>query len=376
MINKHCRHPSILKIRENISRDSVFDFQCIHAPDIMQIIKDFDAKKAKGYDVVPMQLLQKSAPYIAPYIAKLVNNSFIKGVFPGDLKLAEVSSLFLKKKALNKMNYRPVSILIALSKVYKKAMSLQISDYFSNIFSALFSAFRKGYSCQSTLLNMIENLKCALDRGEFIACISMDISKAFDCLPHCLTICKLHAYGLSRNACTLIASYLYKRKQRVKIGSLKSDWKEKSKGVPHGSILGPLIFNVFMNDIFYFVKNANLFNYADDNSVSVNGKELSMLSHLLQSEAVGSLRMQWKLIPVNFREFFSREINRPRFQCVCWRKRYWASSTGLTAVSKFKPRLPAQWAFGTHRKGPSRMEKVTSRMNRPIRNSTQIRNSI
>ena len=137
---------------------------------------------------------------------------------------------------------------------------------------------------------MIENFKCALDRGEYIACISMDISNASDCLPHCLTICKLHAYGLSRNACTLIARYLYKRKQRVKICSLKSDWKEISKGVPQGSILGPLIFNIFMNDIFYYVKNANLFNYADDNSVSVNGKELSMLSHLLQSEAEVTVR--------------------------------------------------------------------------------------
>ena len=104
-------------------------------------------------------------------------------------------------------------------------MSLQISEYFNNIFSTLLSAFRKGYSCQSTLLNMIENFKCALDRGGYIACISMDISKAFDCLRHCLTICKLHAYGLSRNACTLLASFLHKRKQRVKIGSLKSDWR-------------------------------------------------------------------------------------------------------------------------------------------------------
>ena len=134
-------------------------------------------------------------------------------------------------------------------------MSLQISECFNNILSSLLLAFRKGYSCQSTLLNMIENFKCALDRGEYIACISMDIRKAFGCLPHCLTICKLHAFGLSRNACTLLASYLYKRKQRVKIGSLKSDWKE-------------------LNTVD-----------ADDNSVSVNGKELSMVSRLLQSEA-------------------------------------------------------------------------------------------
>ena len=81
----------------------------------------------------------------------------------------------------------------------------------------------------------------SLDRGEYIACISMDISKAFDCLPHSLTIYELHAYGLSRDACTLIASYLYQRKQRVKIGNVKNGWKEMSKGVPQGSILVSLI---------------------------------------------------------------------------------------------------------------------------------------
>ena len=155
---------------------------------------------------------------------------------------------------------------------------------------------------------MIENFKCGLDRGEYTACISMDISKAFDCLPHCLTICKLHAYGLSGNACTLIASYLYQRKQR----------KETDKGVPQGSILGPLIFNIFTNDLFYFVKHANLSNYADDNSVSVSGKELSIVSRLLRPEAEvtvrwfhGSVKMQWRPIRVNSREFSSRVINKP-----------------------------------------------------------------
>ena len=84
------------------------------------------------------------------------------------------------------------------------------------------------------IFNIVRCKQFALDRGEYIVCISMDISKAFDCLPHCLTICKLHAYGLSRDACTLIASYLYQRKQRVKIGNVKSEWQEISKGVPHG----------------------------------------------------------------------------------------------------------------------------------------------
>ena len=228
-MNKHCLHPSIVKIEENISSDFMFNFQCINGLDIAEIIKCFDGKKAQCYDMMPLKLLQKCAPYIAPGISKLVNNSIIKSVFPNDLKFAEVSSLFKKKDALSKINYRPVSILLALSKIYEKAVSVQLADYFGHIFSSLLSAFRKVYSCKSTLLNMIENFK-----GEYSACISMDMSKAFDCLPHCLTICKLHAYGLSRNACTLIASYLYQRKQRVKIGNIRSSWNETDKGVPQG----------------------------------------------------------------------------------------------------------------------------------------------
>ena len=237
---------------------------------LLKIINCFDCKKAPGNDKMPMKVLQKCAKYIAPDIAKLINDSFKKCISPDDLKFAEVSSLFKRNDALNKSNYRPVSVFIALSKIYEKAVGIEVTDHFNSIFSALLSAFRKRYSCQSTLLNMVENFKCALDKGEYVACIRMDIIKAFDCLPHCLTICKLHAYGFSRDACKLIASYLYKRKQRFKIGEIKSDWKEMNKGVPQGSILGPLIFNIFMNDLFYFVKQGNLFTYADDNSVSVN----------------------------------------------------------------------------------------------------------
>ena len=146
MIYKHCQHPNIVNIRENISNDLVFDFQCVNANDISNIIKSFDGKKAHAYDMVPINLLQKSAQHIAPDIARLINNSVSESIFPGDLKFAEVSSLFKKKDNLNKINYRPVSILIALSKIYEKAMSLQLTDHFNHIFAALLSAIRKGYS--------------------------------------------------------------------------------------------------------------------------------------------------------------------------------------------------------------------------------------
>ena len=209
---------------ENNVHNSIFQFQDINQVDVVNIINCFDSKKAQGYDMMPMKMLQKSAKYIAPAIAKLINDSMSKYVFPDSLKFAEVSSLIKKKDALIKTNYRPVSILVALSNIYEKAVGVQLTDYFNATFSTLFSAFRKGYSCQSALLNMIVKFKSSLDKGEYVACISMDISKAFDCLPHCLTICKSFAYGLSREACTLIASYLFQRKQRIKIANIKGEW--------------------------------------------------------------------------------------------------------------------------------------------------------
>ena len=150
-------------------------------------------------------------------------------------------------------NYRPVGIFIVLSKVYERVMANQILAYFENIFKSLLSAFRKNYSCQSTLLNMVQHFKNSIDKGEYVGCIGMDFSKAFDCLPHHSTICKIWAYGASQSACTFLASYLC-WKQCVKISNECSDWDVIMKGIQHGSILGPLISNIFLNDIFYFAK--------------------------------------------------------------------------------------------------------------------------
>ena len=97
--------------------------------------------------------------------------------------------------------------------------------------------------------------------------VFMDLSKAFDCLPHGLIIAKLHAYGLSINACDLFSSYLCNRFQRVKINNSRSEWALIRQGIPQGSILGPQLFNVFVNDMFHFMKKCDLYNHADDNSL-------------------------------------------------------------------------------------------------------------
>jgi retron-type reverse transcriptase len=107
--------------------------------------------------------------------------------------------------------------------------------------------------------------KQALGKNKYIAAVLMDLSKAFDCLPHKLLLLKLEAYGMSKSALQLIENYLTNRKQCVKVGTTLSNWQDIYKGVPQGSILDPVLFNIFLNDIFHFTTSSTLYNYADDN---------------------------------------------------------------------------------------------------------------
>jgi retron-type reverse transcriptase len=180
-------------------------------------------------------------------------------------------AIFKKADSLNKANYRPVSILTGISKIYERVISDQLMNYCEHIMSDFLCAFRKEHGCHTVLLKLVEDWKAALDDKKFIGAMLMDLSRAFDCLPHRLLLAKLNAYGVDDKACNLLMSYLRKRQQRVKVGVTKSDWTTILKGIPQGSILGPLLFNIFINDLLFSLTQMNsctIYNYADDNSIA------------------------------------------------------------------------------------------------------------
>ena len=156
-----------------------------------------------------------------------------------------------------------------------------MSQYFDLIFSNFISGFRHKYSCQTTLVRMIEEWKEALDNGKMVGTVAVDLSKAFESLPHGLLIATLVAYGMDIKSCKLISSYLLNPYQRVKVGFSKRDWRQIKRGVPQGSILGPLLF---INDIFFMKTDCSIFNYADDHCLSLAGTTTAYIENTLAKE--------------------------------------------------------------------------------------------
>ena len=292
VINLYKDKECITRIQSGMKHGNHFSFQLISNDDVCKKMMNINCKKSTGYDLVPAKLVKLGACQLSTPVTYLINKSIKSSVFPKFLKYAEVTPIFKKNSKLGKTNYRPVSVLPCLSKLFEGVLVEQLSLYFDDIFSPYISGFRKKHSCQDVLLHYTENCKKALDNKMVYGSLLTDLSRAFDSLPHGLLIAKLQAYGVCKTSCMLILNYLSERYQRVKLGNVRSDWLELTKGCPQGSLFGPLAYNIFSNDLILLIQDmCDAYNYADDNSIGCAGSSENEVINKLNF--VSSIMLKW-----------------------------------------------------------------------------------
>ena len=252
-IEKFRIHPSIVKIKESITIKEKISFPVTELAEIKTEIHGLNVNKPTTLNYIPAKILVLTNDICSPAITKIYNKSKENCDFPNALKMADITPAHKKEETTNNENYRPVSILPSISKFLEDNMYDNIYMYMDKYLSPYLCGFRMGYSAKHCLNHMFEQWNKALDTKHYAWALLTELSKVFDCINHELLIAKLEACGFDRDSLKFILSYLTDRKHRTKLNNSLSPWANIYSGIPHGSILGPLLFNKYINDLLLFV---------------------------------------------------------------------------------------------------------------------------
>ena len=235
----------------SVENEASFSFTCVTVDGISKEIKRLNIKKATQEGDKPTKVIKQFPNLFIDFLHKNINSCLTEGTFPNDFKTAVVHPIHKKEWKIEKSNYRPISILPNLSKIYRRLLYDQMYTYFDKFFVKHQCGFRKGYNAQNCLLVMIQKMKEARDKNKICAAVLIDLSKAFDCLKDDLLIVKLHAFAFDYKCLRVMYAYLNNRVQVTKVGSYYSEVLDIIFGFPQGSILVPLSFNINIIDLFF-----------------------------------------------------------------------------------------------------------------------------
>lgn len=262
-----------------------FFFHDTNPDEISRLIKSFPNKKCST-DTVPVYIIKHVIELVSPVISSLFNQSISLGIFPEILKLARVLPLFKSGSLDNLTNYRPISLLPLFSKLFEKLAHRRLNSFLTKykILSKRQFGFQRGYSTTSAIVEYLEYAYEAFEKNLFMCTVFLDFSKAFDTVRHDILLMKLDHIGIRGVCLGWFTSFLTDRKQYVSIGGCNSSQAHLSVGVPQGSTLGPMLFLLYINDMFRSVNSLKMLHFADDTTLFHSSSNIMELESVFNNE--------------------------------------------------------------------------------------------
>lgn len=282
--------PLVLINEENIDKRSMSRVSIlipkITEINVKNIITNMKSSKAPGIDAIRIQDLQLCKSKLAPALVKLINTSIKNGVLPQGLKTSIIRPIYKGGAHSDYKNYRPIAILSSIEKIMEVYITNKLNKYLEThkIINEDQHGFQKGKSTVSLLKNYVDYVNGNLNTNKIIITIFIDLKKAFDTINHSILIKRLENIGIRGRILEWFKNYLKQRSMIVRINGKNSEVREVSRGIPQGSILGPILYTIYVNQVFKYMKHCKMYMYADDTAMTVVHNELNVAMQLLQDD--------------------------------------------------------------------------------------------
>ena len=271
---------------DNMGISNEFKFAEVDSNLIYDILRKTNITKAPGIDKLSGIFIRDGADVLAMPLSQIVNLSITSSTFPDLGKISKLKALFKKGSKIDPKNYRPISLLPLLSKIFEKVIHSQTAIFLEDnaILYTYQSGFRPKHSTESCLTHLCDRILEGCDSGFHTGMILIDLQKAFDTINHEILLKKLQFLNFSECSIKWFGSYLAKRTFLVNVGSSYSDPADLNCGVPQGSILGPLLFLLYINDLPQAIQNSDVRLYADDTCISFKHKNVKVIEEKLNQD--------------------------------------------------------------------------------------------